>query len=343
MPKRFIVLSIDGGGIRGLIPAMVLAELERRLAAAGKEGPLHTKFDLIAGTSTGGIIAAGLTAPKPGQPGVAAMTAADLVRLYKEEGKHIFSRDVRRRFFEALQDLASITQERYDAHELEIRLQQHLGLATMGEALTDVLITAYDIEKRRTYFFERQPASGGAPRDHYFWQAARATSAAPTYFEPARVKNRATNETLTLVDGGVFANDPAMCAFAEAKRLMAAAGKADHELVLVSLSTGTLTRPFPFAEARNWGPINWINPGKGAPIISILMHGQADATAFQLETLEANGVVKRYFRLEFELDIGNDDMDDASDTNMLALETLAHRVCIEYDRQPDEIVALLPK
>ena len=101
-PRPLRILSIDGGGIRGLIPALILEELEKRLRAKGKTEPLHSYFDLIAGTSTGGIIAAGLTAPHPHDVSRPAATPADLVALYRDHGGEIFRNDVftrMRRFF----------------------------------------------------------------------------------------------------------------------------------------------------------------------------------------------------------------------------------------------------
>ena len=85
MPKRFI-LSIDGGGIRGIIPAAILVELAKRLEGL----PLHQAFDMIAGTSTGGIIAAGLKCPAPDAEETAGGTAADLLALYVDHGGQTF-------------------------------------------------------------------------------------------------------------------------------------------------------------------------------------------------------------------------------------------------------------
>ena len=102
MAEPLRVLSIDGGGIRGLVPALVLEELERRLRAKGKTKPLYAYFDLIAGTSTGGILAAGLTSPHPQDMSRPAATPADLVALYRDQGGDIFDcgffRSVRKAF-----------------------------------------------------------------------------------------------------------------------------------------------------------------------------------------------------------------------------------------------------
>src|SRR5215216_918932 len=109
------VLSIDGGGIRGIIPAMILAEIERR---TGKR--IWELFSLIAGSSTGGIIALGLTKPlEDGQP----YTAADLVGLYETEGEHIFSRAVWHR----ARAVGNVFEEKYPSTGVEEVLERYFG------------------------------------------------------------------------------------------------------------------------------------------------------------------------------------------------------------------------
>ncbi len=330
------ILSIDGGGIRGLIPALILEELENRLGDAGKDRQLYKHFDLIAGTSTGGIIAAGLAAPKsPTNKTRAAMDSAGLAKLYREDGPKMFSRNVFRRFREGLVDPRSIIQEKYDADNLEKLLKKYLGKKTLvSQALTNVLITAYDIELRQTVVIKRRRPSSGTLRDDYlFWEAARATSAAPTYFEPARVTEQESDSIRTLIDGGVFANDPAMCAYVEGLGM-----KSVEDVMLVSLGTGYQTRAFEFEDAKNWGPINWINPSNGVPILSILMHGQANSTAYQLDQLLNTRDKKNYYRFDKRLTLGNDEMDDASETNLNALALVAREIVNENDEELSAIV-----
>lgn len=337
------VLSVDGGGIRGVIPAVILVELEKRLAArSGKKRPLHTYFDLIAGTSTGGIIAAGLTAPHPKKPKKPAASAEELLALYEQDGQAIFyDRSVFRRLRDGLVNLfrepGSVVDEKYDAEPLEKRLKKQLGeTGKISERLTHVLITAYDIEKRDTVFMKSTPRSDGSPDDDYlFWEAARATSAAPTYFEPAQVTNQTTKKKETLVDGGVFANDPAMCAYVEARKL----GYQPKTITMVSLGTGYQTRSFPYKSAKNWGAISWINPSNGAPIISILMHGQACSTGYHLDKLLNDTPGRpRYFRFDAKLEIGNDEMDDASRSNIMALKQVAEGIVEEQGDKLDRLV-----
>jgi patatin-like phospholipase/acyl hydrolase len=346
MAKRFIVLSIDGGGIRGLIPAMVLAELEKRLAAAGKDGPLHTKFDLIAGTSTGGIIAAGLVAPKIGAPDQAAMRAADLVDLYSMQGKFIFTRSIRKRILEALIDFSSVIQEKYDADSLEERLIRYLGAAKTKEALTDFLITAYDISRRKTFFFDRRVSlSSRRVRNFKFADVARATSAAPTFFEPKLVTDIESRDVFPLIDGGVFANDPAMCAYVEAKKIIkeqASKGEpSDREIFIVSIGTGSFTSEYDYAKVKNWGPVQWIHPGNGSPIINILMDGQAKATKYQMERLLEAGYIADYIRIDPELS-EDQPMDDADDAAILKLSDIASTLIRQKTADIDRVVALLP-
>ena len=332
------ILALDGGGIRGLIPALILQELQRKLEARGKSEPLHRYFDLIAGTSTGGIIAAGLAAPDPRAPETPAMTPERLVELYRSDGARIFARDRFRNLREAFRELntEAIFQEKYSADTLEELLDRHLGESRLRKALTNVVITAYDIEARDTVFLRGGPDinalndKNGVKHDFYFQAAARATSAAPTYFEPEQVSNIASGEVHALIDGGVFANQPSLCAFAQARAL----GWTPDKIEVLSLGTGYQTRRFPIGDVKDWGPGQWINPMKGAPIISILMHGQADSTNWQMAQI----LGQRFTRLDAKLirGKGNDDMDDASPGNLLALADLARDIIDGHDRQLED-------
>ena len=174
------ILSIDGGGIRGIIPATVLAEVERR---TGK--PVAEAFDLIAGTSTGGILALALT--RPGDAGGPAYRAEDLVGLYEREGPGIFSRSLCKR----IRSVDGLLDERYPSHGLEDALDTYLGDARLSDALTDVIVPAYDIERRGTFFFKSRKARIDEADDFAMRDAAHATSAAPTYFEPVRIERGA--------------------------------------------------------------------------------------------------------------------------------------------------------
>src|SRR5271154_1929690 len=220
------ILSIDGGGIRGILPAMLLAEIERRTGE-----PVARLFDLVAGTSTGGIIALGLTIPK--SPGGPLYSAQHFVELYENQGRRIFSRSLWRALF----SLDSLSWRKYASAGIEGVLLEDFGDSRLGDAVTDVLITSYEIERRFPFFFKSRNARTRPDYDFPARDVARATSAAPTYFEPMQLPSGTNSEHYTLIDGGVFANNPAACALVEARTTF---GGSDY--LVVSLGTGALLR-----------------------------------------------------------------------------------------------------
>src|SRR4051812_1971506 len=237
------VLSIDGGGIRGLIPALVLAEIERRTGRRTAE-----MFDLIAGTSTGGVLACALS--RRGGDGRPMYSADDVADLYVSEGPKIFDRSL----VKTITSVGGLLDEKYDDAGLNAALEAYLGDARLKEVLADVMLTAYDIHDRFAFFFRSARARTDDEYDFSLRDAARATSAAPTYFEPTEVTDAAGARTYPLIDGGVYAVNPAMCAYAEVLG-------GGHELeVLASLGTGAQTRHYEFDDVRGWGQIEWARP-----------------------------------------------------------------------------------
>lgn len=306
------VLAIDGGGIRGIVPATVLAEVER---LSGR--PTSALFDLVAGTSTGGILALGLTCPDAG--GEPAHTAVDLVGLYEQEGPRIFSRSLWR----TVRSIGGLVDERYDAGPLEAALARYLGDTTMRQALAEVFVTAYDLPGRQPFFFRSSRAALDAAYDFPMRVAARATSAAPTYFEPLEVPGIGGDpRTYCLADGGVYANNPTMCAFAEARARYPDATR----FVILSLGTGEQTRPIPCDEARGWGLLEW-----AVPVLGVVFDGVGDTVQYQVEQLVGAFPSSLQVRLQPRLVVGNDDLDDASATNISALKLLAEQL-VEAER-----------
>lgn len=306
------VLSIDGGGIRGLIPALLLCEIEERTGRRIAE-----LFDLIAGTSTGGVLACALTIP--GDNGRPKYSARELVRLYENEGPRIFDRGLLKQVF----SLGGLVDERYEDDGLNAALAHYLGDHRLSHCLTDVLVTAYDIQDRFAFFFRSSRAREDPTYDFELCQVARATSAAPTYFEPFEVTDVAGSRTYPLVDGGVFAVNPAACAFAES----------DGQAKLVaSLGTGAHTRHYQFHDARWWGSIEWARP-----VLDMVFDGMGETTDFILSTL----LGEHYVRLQVELDEASDDLDDASDHNLARLRAAAARIIRERDHDIERLCAQL--
>jgi uncharacterized protein len=304
--ERVNVLSIDGGGIRGIVPALVLAEFERR---TGK--PAAELFDLIAGTSTGGILACALAKPE-------ALSAERLVDLYEQEGPNIFDRSV----WQRIHSVGGLIDEKYDDEGLEEALGRYLGDARLRDTVTDVLIPSYDTERRRPEFFKSAKAREDPSRDFALRAVARATSSAPTYFEPALIGDR------PLIDGGVFAVNPGMCAVAEVLRYQPGA-----EIVLISLGTGQLTRPFPYAKVKEWGLIEWARP-----LIDVVFDGASDVVDYQLTQLLGE---QHFFRFQTELTSASDDLDNATEENLRALRLTGERLISERERDLDAALSAL--
>ena len=299
------ILSIDGGGIRGIVPALVLAELEAR---AGQ--PVASLFDLVAGTSTGAILACALCRPDP-EP------ASALVGLYVTEGPRIFRRSLGWR----VRSVEGLVEEKHESAALRSALDARLRDVRLHEATVRLLVPTYDIEARAPLFFKswREELADARLAD-----IALAATAAPTYFEPVRVAGH------WLVDGGVFANDPAMCAYAEAVRL--GDGRAE-DLQLVSLGTGQHTRALPGEQVRGWGVAQWVRP-----LLDVVLDGAQDAVDYQLRRLLRPGA---YDRFQVELDAASDDLDDASARNLELLQEQAAALIAARGDDLDRLAAAL--
>lgn len=306
------ILSIDGGGIRGIIPALVLAQIEENTGKSTAE-----TFDLIAGTSTGGILALGLSKDDGG--GKAQYSARDLVKIYEDRGKDIFSRS----FWKGLSSVSGLADELYSADGIERVLDEYFAEEPLGASLTKTLISSYDIEGRKPFFFKSW-------RDEYLSIpmkiAARATSAAPTYFEPVKVTVGA--ETKVLVDGGVFINSPSVSAYAEARTIF----PGETDFFVLSLGTGELTRSIPYADAKDWGKAGWL-----LPILSCMFDGVADAADYQMKALLADN----YVRMQVELRYASDDMDNVSNGNIRNLKDEAETLIRTHQEQLGAVVQSL--
>jgi patatin-like phospholipase/acyl hydrolase len=311
------VLCIDGGGIRGLIPALVLGEIERRTGRRVAE-----LVDLVAGTSTGGILACGLT--RPGPDGRPLYSAQELAGIYVEEGPSIFHRSLRKRIF----SVEGWIDERYEDDGLRAALDRYLGDASLSGALADVLVTAYDIDGRFAFFFRSARARVDPTYDFPLVQVARATGAAPSYFEPAETTDIAGARTYPLIDGGVYAVNPSMCAYAD----VVAAGRAGELELMLSLGTGAHTRSYTFAQTRDWGQLEWARP-----VLDMVFDGVADTIEFEAATLMGD----RFVRLQTELLVASDDLDDASERNLAALRTEAEQLIAASDAELDRVCAVL--
>jgi patatin-like phospholipase/acyl hydrolase len=246
--KFFRILSLDGGGIRGVFPAAFLARLEEHL-----EYPISRYFDLIAGTSTGGIIAIGLGL---------GLSAADILKLYVEQGLAIFDQEhnvIENWVRQKLRGMAHLLVTKQSSEPLRRALESVLGRRKLGESRTRLVIPAWHPVLERVYIYKtahhprletdyRQPAI----------DAAMATAAAPTFLKP-----HMTESAVELVDGGVWANNPIGVAAIEAIGMLGWPGDR-----LNILSIGTINEPGKLPRLRGKLPM-------AASVTRLFMAGQA--------------------------------------------------------------------
>lgn len=272
-PNRFRILALDGGGVRGICPATFLAQMEDDVGQ-----PLYRYFDLVCGTSTGGILALALAL------GIPMSRVRD---LYLNKADELFS--PRRRWPKP----RGYRSSKYHSEPLHAELRRVFGPDTLlGDANTRVCIPAANVTTGKNTVFKTRHL----PKlEHDFklpaWQCAAATAAAPIYFDPVVIPGRGE-----LVDGGVWANTPALVGIGEARELSV---PMDH---IELLSIGTGSTPFhrkkrhtglkkPFNSVRN-GLFGW-----GAQLIDLFMQAQTD----RAENLMRLLVPGQYQRIQFDL------------------------------------------
>jgi predicted acylesterase/phospholipase RssA len=297
------ILSIDGGGIRGLIPAIVCQRLE-----ALSRKPVRQLFDLIAGTSTGGILALALAK-------LHGPSATDLVEFYKIQGPLIFSHP--RKLFHWVKG------PKYKNENLEKVMLEQFHFAKMSDAEQEVLITAYDIRQRRPVYFTKPHGPHEFNKDYYMKDIAVGTSAAPTYFAPVEIGPH------VVIDGGLVANNPAAAAYAYAKELWP-----DEEILIVSLGTGTLTTFIDPAEAASWGKIRWAET-----VIDCALDGNAKAT----EDFLIRTHLRHFLRFQDGLSEATEKFDANSQKALAELQQVGERIITTRKRELTELVDALQR
>jgi hypothetical protein len=277
------ILSIDGGGIRGIIPIILLMEIERR---TGKR--IHEIFDLIVGTSTGGIIALMLTKPNP-------VPLSSMLQLYiGQKGKKIFQK---RLFKVPWSDV------KFKSENIESVLQEVFEGYDISQCIKPTVITTYDTATASATFFA---SYNERFKNFKMWECARATSAAPTYFEPFEFNN------MVCLDGGLFANNPALFGLVEAQKYYGKNEKFD----IVSLGTGSIMTPLSKRDLDKFNILTW-----ATKLFKFTSDGQSDTLDYVLD--KTYSAENNYFRFQCDLPDNLSDLDNVHDDNLEALVKLA--------------------
>jgi len=222
--RKCFILSIDGGGIRGIIPSIFLASLKENLEKKNIKEPFHQIFDLMAGTSTGGLIALALSVPlykytdgdmydRNG-----GVQAQELPFLYETLGSVVFPGNKRK----VIKVVRQLFTSKYSSEPLRKILYDIFKECRVNQALTNLLVTSFDMKTMQPVFIKKRPdfAGGNEDLDFYMADAALSTSAVPTYFSPVYVKSLGQSiAEFCLVDGGIFCINPALSALIEARKI----------------------------------------------------------------------------------------------------------------------------
>ncbi|XP_019167764.1 PREDICTED: patatin-like protein 1 isoform X2 [Ipomoea nil] len=298
--QKFItILSIDGGGIRGIIPATILAFLEAQLQELdGKKVRICDYFDVIAGTSTGGLVTAMLTAPDKNKRPLFA--AKDILPFYKEHGPKIFPQGCRGGLFGSIKGgLALLEGPKYDGKYLHKVVEERLGDTRLHQTLTRVVIPTFDIKNFQPLVFTNCEAEDSPQLDVKLSDICIGSSAAPTYFPAHYFENRdgkGNTFEFNLIDGGVCANNPTLVAISTVTQRMARKDDPDfagtnpmdcQRFRVLSLGTGSskYSQKYTAKMAANWGIIGWLTHSDGNPLIDVFSDASSDMVDFHIATI----------------------------------------------------------
>lgn len=322
--KKVRILSLDGGGIRGIIPAYILKYVEEYLAVKAPGTNLADHFDLISGTSTGGILTCIYLTPDDKDKTKAKFSAKEALGFYEDNGFDIFNRS-KISGWKTLWGLKDAT--KYSPKTIEKLFHKYFGNIKMSELRKPCIVTTYNMRNKSSFFFSSQ--ENKEKREFLVQDVTRSTSAAPTYFPPAKITNLAPGagkdgEPLHMInlDGGVFANNPVMCAYAEARQSNFEERNNDKpsasDMYILSLGTGGGGFTLKGKENSNkWNLLKW---AKSIP--EIMMDGSVDTVAYQMKEIFgtlADEHKKNYMRIDVDpadRKIYSSDMSNASPQNI---------------------------
>lgn len=324
--KKVRILSLDGGGIRGIIPATIINYIENYLKEKKPGTTIANHFDFISGTSTGGILTAIYLTPQDGDHNKAKYSASEALDFYVNEGYTIFNSS-KISNWKRLWGLRDATV--FNPTNLEHLLQKKFGDLLISALIKPCLITTYNMNTKSSFFFTSSEDT--SKRAFYVREVLRSTSAAPTYFPPAKINNiardtPASNKLTSMIniDGGVFANNPTMCAYAEARNTNFKDRNNNEpsasDMYILSIGTGGGGFKLKNKEkSTKWNLLKWAKT-----IPDIMMDGSIDTVAFQMN--EIYGTLKptdpgSYMRIDTPKEIQDysADMSDASPENIKKL------------------------
>lgn len=337
------VLAIDGGGVRGILPARILTALEH---AAGR--PIAELFDLIVGTSIGGITALALTVPgSGGSPRYTPDSAADLLSGHKDAIFPTGDLSIPHNIAQARQLASTVTRielaaagrhrdrgnARYSPEPLERALSEFFGDAMLSDAIIPIVVSAFDALTDRPVHFRSAYAASLVGFDVPMATVARAATAAPTFFPPAEVEW--VGKQTVLLDAGVYANGVSLLAYTEARMHAAAEKRSPEQIVLVSLGSGR-QHGSPDDAVDDFARRHWV--GLAERLMKAAEVGQQETQHRLLRDL----LGAQYWRFQPTLPDGDGfGTDDASDKQLSDLVSIADRFVADNSGPIRQVASLL--
>ncbi|GAU17377.1 hypothetical protein TSUD_232530 [Trifolium subterraneum] len=286
--NRITVLSIDGGGVRGIIPGVILANLESQLQAIdGEHVRIADYFDVIAGTSTGGLITAMLATPDPKKNNRPLMAATEIVPFYRKNLPLIFPQKCGK-FGKLINTTKSLIGPKYNGKHLHKLIKEMTKDTFLRKTLTNVVIPTFDVEELQPTIFSSYQVKVDSSLNVPLADICIATSAAPTYL-PAHYfeklnKSGTVMRKYNLIDGGMCANNPTMVAIREVTKDMmirpedSEKGIEYDRFIVISIGTGSNKneKKYNAKMVAKWGALTWLCNAGATPIIDCFSEASSD-------------------------------------------------------------------
>lgn len=323
----FNILAIDGGGIRGIVPIRILQKIEE---LSGKK--VHELFDMMAGTSTGGLIVSCLTLKEHPDSTQPKYTLEDLAKIYTTDGSTIFP--IRTGIGKMIRSFFTLFRPEFSPNGLDKVLRKYVQEQKVKDSYRPIIVSTYDLYSNMPVFFKTAEATYNEDANALIHNVCRATSAAPTFLPAYTFRYK--GKQLTGIDGGVYVNNPTMAAIAEIKRYGHAGfyktkdgAPVDlNEVSVLSLGTGSYTGEITAKDAVSWGQISWIQH-----ITDIMMKGVSQTTDYEArEVMYKEGP---YLRLT--IDIKDEAYSDMADARPVVLNYLENKVKKQITENPEVI------
>ncbi|KAM7507057.1 hypothetical protein LguiA_017510 [Lonicera macranthoides] len=339
--KMVTVLSIDGGGIRSIIPGTILAFLESKLQQLdGADTRIADYFDVVAGTSTGGLVTVMLTAPNKDSRPIYA--AKDINNFYLEHAPKIFPRKSRNKFIHSVRNLfGAIKGPKYDGVYLRSLVKELLGDLSIKQTLADVIIPAFDIKRLQPVIFSTDNAKVDVLKDALLSDICLGTSAAPTYLPGHYFETKDANgnaRSFDLIDGWVAANNPTQMALTHITKEVLTGNYQFVQIepmdctrmLVLSLGTGIAKHEGKYnaVMASKWGLICWVYNNGSTPIIDVFSEASADMVDIHVSTLfQSLRSEKNYLRIQEDGLTGDtSSVDVATTENLNALVEIGNKL-----------------